>query len=40
MYNKVETYLDKYISGSSEPKYYGEVEIHETLDVRKEDITS
>ena len=40
VYNKVETYLDKYISGSSEPKYYGEVEIHKIMDAPEEIITS
>ena len=40
MENKVETYSDMNISDNNEPKYSEEVEIHETLDVTEETITS
>ena len=40
MDNKVETYSDMYISDNDEPKYYWEVEIHETLGVPEYTITS
>ena len=40
MYNKVETDSDKDINDDDDPKYYGELEIHETLGVPEETITS
>ena len=38
--NKVETDSDMDISDNNEPKYFGGVEIHETLDAPEDAITS